>query len=231
MTRLPVFHALTATAQEWRRVVEHMPRACVPLADLRFHGYHLPYGTDLLITTAVCEQLLHRFGGMLFPPLSWPAAETGGEMERLTRTARDLLDKGFHTVIFLGPPCRGPKDLVADPAAGHAGSEDSLRQVIITSLGELLRPSAETELGSTLETSLMMRLFPHLVKLPALDDPRYGTEGIVGPAPQVAASPQRGREWLDAALDILTIILKEAETGQPLKPVWYYAQKHREMLP
>lgn len=231
MTRPPVFHALTATPQEWRRVVEHMPRACVPLADLQFHGYHLPYGTDYLITEAVCEQLLYRFGGMLFPTLYWPTAETKEDVERVARTAGELLTKGFRTVLLLGPPCSVPRDRVSVLAVGNAGTGDTSRQVIFTSIGEVLRGTADAELGSTLETSLMMRLYPHLVKLPALDDPRYGTEGIIGPAPQTAASPQRGREWLDTALDILTDMLKEAEAGKPLKPVWYYAQKHREMLP
>ena len=231
MTRPPVFHALTATAQEWRRVVEHLPLACVPLADIRFHGHHLPYGTDLLITTAACEQLLHRVGGMLFPPLPWPDVRSGTSVKMMVRMARDLQQKGFLTVVFLGPPCRNPEGVHVIGETGNAVTNDSSRQVIFTSIGELLRRGEASELGSTLETSLMMWQYPNLVKLPFLDDPRYGTEGIIGPAPQLEASPQRGREWLDTVLDILTVMVKDARAGQTVKPAWYYAQKHGEIFP
>ncbi|HOV60604.1 MAG TPA: hypothetical protein PK349_06005 [Candidatus Hydrogenedentes bacterium] len=230
-TRPPVFHALTATAQEWRRIVEHLPLACVPVASMGFHGYHLPHGTDLLLTTAACEHLLYRFGGMLFPPLPWPDRAGGEGTGLIIRTARDLLEKGFHVVVFLGPPCREPAGALPVAPGDLPETGERPARVIFTTIRELSRAGSGDELGSTLETSLMMRLHPGLVKLPVLDDPRYGTGGIIGPAPHATASPQKGREWFDALLDILTAMVKDARAGQAIRPAWYYAQKHGETIP
>ncbi len=109
-----------------------------------------------------------------------------------------------------------------------AGDGDGAAGVaLITSLRELLAPDCPPERGSVLETSLMMRLRPDLVKLPLLDQPDYGMAGISGPPPQAAASPQRGREWFDLAVDILAAMVADARAGNPVRPAWYYGHLHR----
>lgn len=225
-SRPPVFHAVTATAQEWRRVLEHLPIALLPLGSTCFHGYHLPYGTDPLITAAAGEHLLTRFGGMLFPALPFPESESAAAV--VNHAVSGMLECGFRLVIVLGPPCR---DLGSFALSGIPDGILPGNSVICTTLWEILKGGACAELGSTLETSLMMRLHPSLVRLPALDDPAYGIQGIQGPPPQLTASPQQGRIWFDAALDILTDMVHDALDGESVKPAWYYAHKRGEMIP
>lgn len=64
-----------------RRLVEEDAIVLVPVGALEQHGYHLPLGTDWMMSTYMAKRAAERIGGVVAPPLMYAARSqirTGG---------------------------------------------------------------------------------------------------------------------------------------------------------
>lgn len=179
--------------------VQGLPRQDVlvvfPIGSCEQHSHHLPFLTDTLLVTAVAEELERRHPQeVLLLPTQWLGASqhhmpfpgtltasTETHLRLLTETIESLVAAGFRRFLVLN---------------GHGGNEDTMRlalremkarrpQLLLAaaSYWEPALPLFQTLLegplkreghACELETSLMLALYPHLVRSEAIaNDGRF----------------------------------------------------------
>lgn len=189
------------------RRLEVRPALILPIGTIEWHSHHLPLGLDGLKADALAAEIADRSGAVL-GPLSWWAA--GGvpfpyTLRLPTEPVSDLLREvliqsarfGFRAIMVLN---------------GHYGLDNTIavRRAAVECMrisGTAVFTVAEYELLTALgargdhagvwETSLLWAQRPDLVQLERLE-PDAPLPGVIGADPRGTASPELGRQGIEA---------------------------------
>jgi creatinine amidohydrolase len=222
--------------------------AVVPVGSVEQHGHHLPVGTDTLLAGAVTDGAVDRADAAGVPVLSLPPLWTGHSphhesfggtvslgVETLIRVLEDVADSvlanGFDALLLVNG--HGGNSSVVDTAVSSIGAENGGVEVAAVTYFHLadgfVDGIRDTDVGGMghggeFETSLMLHLFPDLVREGGegtpMDDPaeqassgmfasgpltvyreyeEYSSTGAVG-APE-AATAEKGRRLFESLSD------------------------------
>jgi creatinine amidohydrolase len=227
----------------------------IPVGSIEQHGYHLPVATDTLLADAVAHQGAERVADdvpVLVTPPIWSGysphqMSLGGTLtieldhmlELLEDVAEAALDNGFDGVCFVNG--HGGNSSIIDNAVSIVGSNHPECEITGLTYFELATPFIdeirESDIGGMahggeFETSLMLHLYPDLVREgdavgEYLDEPydrgttdllaggslstyrpfeEYSASGAIGdPA---VANAEKGVELLDRLSDELGDVLR-----------------------
>lgn len=169
----------------WAEVAEHLKRNArliIPVGTCEQHGPHLPLATDALIAARLADDLSAEFDLLVAPMVSYGvnieaeeayAGTASLRRKTLHRALNDLLaaweEQGFDEFILLTAHSHDPHlDAVATVVTEHA----RVRVVDIYSidLSDLLERQTGPQHAGEVETSLMLYLFPDLVRTDRIRD-------------------------------------------------------------
>lgn len=158
------------------------PRLIIPVGTCEQHGRHLPLGADTMIVEHLAEDLSAEFGICVAPTLEYGvnvATERGFpgnaslRKKTLHRMLNDLLDTwestGVMEFILLTAHEHDPHQ---EALATVHTTEARVRVVDVFSvdLREFLDGQAEPMHGDEVDTSLMLFIAPHLVRMDLAED-------------------------------------------------------------
>ena len=157
----------------------------IPIAALEQHGHHLPLFTDSLLLGEVVRRMRMELADeVLFAPLMWLgnshhhmgkpgtlSAEPRTYLDLLSGLARNLLEHGFHRIVFLnghGGNDVPARQVVFELRQAHRDVEGLL--VLAATYWNLAAPPSmpglhQREMGHACEweTSMVLAIAPHLV--------------------------------------------------------------------
>jgi creatinine amidohydrolase len=157
-------------------------RLIVPVGTCEQHGKHMPLGADTLIVEHLADDLSAEFAILRAPTIEYGvnvATERGFpgnasvRKKTLHRMLNDLLDTWEST---------GVKEFILLTAHEHDPHQEALATVITTTarvrvvdifavdMHDLLEGQAEPMHGDEVDTSLMLYLAPHLVRMDLAED-------------------------------------------------------------
>ncbi|HEY2066393.1 MAG TPA: creatininase family protein [Gemmatimonadaceae bacterium] len=158
------------------------PRLIIPVGTCEQHGRHMPLGCDTIIAEHLADDLSAEFGILRAPTLEYGvnvATERGFpgnaslRKKTLHRMLNDLLDTwestGFREFILLTAHEHDPHQ---EALATVITTRARVRVVDIFSVDfrELLEGQAEPMHGDEVDTSLMLFIAPHLVRMDLAED-------------------------------------------------------------
>ncbi len=153
------------------------PRLIVPSATCEHHGRHLPLGSDALIVERLADDLSAEFRIVTAPTIEYGVnAESdrplpGGASVR-RKTLRRLLND-----LLLDWEKAGVEEFLVLTAHGHAPHQEALATVVTDrarvrvvdifniDLGEVLDSPGGPIHGGEVDTSLLLHVAPHLVRM------------------------------------------------------------------
>jgi creatinine amidohydrolase len=166
------------------------PRLIVPVGTCEQHGPHLPIGCDTLIVERLADDLSAEFCVIRSPTVEYGVNSTterafagNGSVRKKTlhRMLNDLLDSwesnGFEEFILL-------------TAHGHDPHQEALATVITkrarvrvvdifaVSVSDLLEGQSEPMHGDEADTSIMLHVAPHLVRMELAEDYMVSREAL-----------------------------------------------------
>lgn len=160
-----------------RLAIAQNPRLIVPAATCEHHGPHLPLGCDALIVERLADDLSAEFRIVTAPTIAYgvnaAAAQIlpGGASVR-RKTLRRLLND-----LLLDWEKAGVEEFLVLTAHGHAPHQEALSTVVTDrarvrvidifsmDLGAVLDSPGGPIHGGEVDTSLMLYLAPHLVRM------------------------------------------------------------------
>ncbi|HEX6058668.1 MAG TPA: creatininase family protein [Gemmatimonadaceae bacterium] len=158
------------------------PRLIVPVGTCEQHGPHMPLGCDTIIVERLADDLSARFGVLRAPTVEYGVnvdterSYTGNASLRkktLHRQLNDLIDSLEDS---------GVAEFVLLTAHGHDPHQEALATVIPTTarirvvdifaldLADLLEGQTEAMHGDEVDTSLLLHIAPHLVRIDLAQD-------------------------------------------------------------
>jgi creatinine amidohydrolase len=167
---------------EVRAAIEADPRLIIPVGTCEQHGRHLPLGADTMIAEHLADDLSAEFGICVAPTLEYGVnvdTERGFpgnaslRKKTLHRMLNDLLDTWEST---------GVMEFILLTAHEHDPHQEALATVITTlarvrvidifsvDFRDLLEGQAEPMHGDEVDTSLMLFIAPHLVRMDLAED-------------------------------------------------------------
>jgi creatinine amidohydrolase len=185
------------------RILARDPRLIVPIGALIQHGPHLPLGTNTFIVRRVAEEASRRFCVLLAPTLDYGvwregkesyAGASGVRRKTLHRALNELLagweDHGIREFLILTAH-QQESHLDALLMAMTSSATTNVVNLFTIDAADLLEAPPIWEHGGELETSLMLHLAPHLVRMDqATDLPsdastyrKYAQGGVATPPP------------------------------------------------
>jgi creatinine amidohydrolase len=229
-----VTHALDEMS--WVDVAAHLARDArliIPIGALEQHGPHLPLGANTLISTRMADDLSAEFGVLRAPAMSYGVNFYGGKVrlgrawagtatlrpKTLHRTLNELVatweSHGICEFILITAHRHGPH---LDALATLFTRSARVRVVSIwdVDIADLLEFQPGPLHAGEAETSLMLHLYPHLVRMdrardiPVTRNPeRYSTDELPPPRPDgngivghaTAGTPEKGRRIYERMLD------------------------------
>jgi creatinine amidohydrolase len=158
------------------------PRLIIPVGTCEQHGRHLPLGADTIIVEHLADDLSSEFGILRAPTLEYGvnvdtergfAGNASLRKKTLHRMLNDLLDTWELT---------GVKEFIMLTAHEHDPHQEALATVITTvarvrvvdifsvDFRELLEGQVEPMHGDEVDTSLLLFIAPHLVRMDLAED-------------------------------------------------------------
>jgi creatinine amidohydrolase len=162
--------------------IAHDPRLIIPVGTCEQHGRHLPLGSDTLIVEHLADDLSAEFQLLRAPSLEYGvnvdtergfAGNASLRKKTLHRMLNDLLDTWEST---------GVKEFILLTAHEHDPHQEALSTVITrearvrvvdifaVNFRELLEGQTDPMHGDEVDTSLMLYLAPHLVRMDLAED-------------------------------------------------------------
>ncbi|MEP6689864.1 MAG: creatininase family protein [Gemmatimonadaceae bacterium] len=166
------------------------PRMILPVGTCEQHGPHLPIGTATIIAERLADDLSARFGVLRAPTIEYGVnvATEGGRpgnasvrKKTLHRTLNDLLDSWEQS---------GVREFILITAHDHDPHQEALSTVVTTTarvrvvdlfavdISDLLEGQLEHMHGDEADTSLMLHLAPHLVRMDLASDHMMSREAL-----------------------------------------------------
>src|SRR5918998_938357 len=166
------------------------PRMLIPVGTCEQHGPHQPLGCDTMIVERLADDLSAEFGVLRAPTVEYGvnvATERGyagnASLRRKTlhRLLNDLVDSWEDT---------GIREFILITAHGHDPHQEALQtvfteratvrvvDVFALSLADLLEGQTEAMHGDEVDTSLMLHLAPHLVRIELAEDYMMSREAL-----------------------------------------------------
>lgn len=188
------------------------PVAYVPWGALEWHGRHLAIGNDAIKAAALCDRVAEKAGGVVLPPVysGYQTMKRAGfrhtlEMKEATVRAlaydllRGLESEGFQVVVILTGHY-GSRHVAALKDVGEKfGKGKEIRVWVLPEYEVVTDLGYEGDHAAKWETSILMHLRPELVDMGQLSaDLDEKLEGVGGDDPRVHASPEVGREIVEA---------------------------------
>ena len=154
----------------------------LPVGATEQHGPHLPLGTATIIAERLADDLSAEYGVLRAPAIEFGvnvdserffSGNASVRKKTLHRTLNDLLDSWEAT---------GFKEFILLTAHGHDPHQEALATVITAgarvrvvdiyavNLSELLEGQTEAMHGDEVDTSIMLHLAPHLVRMELAQD-------------------------------------------------------------
>jgi creatinine amidohydrolase len=182
------------------------PVLLLPFGTIEWHSHHLPVGLDGLAAEGICRRAAAQAGAVLAPASYWAV---GGVPYPYTLKLPAEVIEPLLVTVFEQFGMMGFRVIVA--FTGHFGVDQTLtlKRAALTVMERspvTILPITEYDLVTDLytgdhaavgETSLLWALYPELVRLHSIpaDTP---LDGIIGPEPRGAASPELGKQILQA---------------------------------
>jgi creatinine amidohydrolase len=214
--------------------VNACPIAYLPVGTLEWHGFHLPYGVDMLLPSEVFRRLAARVGGVVLPPL-FLGPDLEAEQNGLPFYGMDILSFEEGYPQFLTGGCYHiPKELyiqildnicknlkrngfAALIGHGHGPSSEALSEckdrfqkdhgLFIANLYEIGRDML-TDHAAFNETSLMMALYPGFADLSQMPE-TTPSPGVWGEDPRINASAGEGLRFVAENEEIVSAFLEK----------------------
>jgi creatinine amidohydrolase len=226
------------TPSDFRERLAEAPVAYLPLGTLEYHGEHLPLGTDALHSKGFFMKMAQEFGGIVMPMIFLgPSRYTGQAIDSLisihctpspeTGSCYWIPDSVYHTILeqqFSLLERTGFKVVVAH---GHAPSiiylerfKEQWEEKFNISIVPYFIYRDNGELGysghaSVNETSLIMKYYPHLVKMDLISaDTLVLPYGVQSKNPRGIASARIGERMEERHVEILGGMLREKLADQ-----------------
>jgi creatinine amidohydrolase len=164
----------------WIDVAAHIggdPRLIIPVGALEQHGPHLPLGTNVLLARSVAVDMSHQFGVLRAPTLYYGvnvaserayAGTASLRQKTLHRAVNELLDAweehGLTEFILVTAHRHEPH---LDALATLVTDKARVRVVSIwdVPIGDLLEAQPGPLHGCEAETSVMLHLYPQMVRM------------------------------------------------------------------
>ncbi|MBV6520254.1 MAG: hypothetical protein MNPFHGCM_00359 [Gemmatimonadaceae bacterium] len=182
-TRTPLPRRLKdLVPEEVRECLDRDPRLIVPVGTCEQHGPHLPLGCDTTIVELLADDLSAEFGVLRAPTVEYGVntetdrdAPGNASLRRRTllRLLNDLIDSW---------EADGVQEFILLTAHGHVGHQEALATVVTKGarvrvvdifsvrIDDLLTSQKEALHGDEADTSLMLYLAPHLVRMELAED-------------------------------------------------------------
>jgi creatinine amidohydrolase len=219
------------------RALARDPRLILPVGALIQHGPHLPLGTNTLIVERVAMEVARGSRILMAPTFRYgvwsPGKETyagsaGVRRKTLHRAINDLLakweDHGIQEFLILTAYQHEPH-MDALLLAMTSSASNTVVNLFSIDASDILDESPLTEHGGELDTSLMLYLAPHLVRLDQAADVeagpktyrRYAQGRVATPPPgsrgtlgfPSRGSAQKGEAVFNRYVELLEEILSE----------------------
>jgi creatinine amidohydrolase len=166
------------------------PRLIVPVGTCEQHGPHLPLGCDTLIVERLADDLSAEFNVLRAPTVEYGvnsmterAFAGNGSVRKKTlhRMLNDLLDSWEST---------GFEEFILLTAHGHDPHQEALATVITkrarvrvvdifaVGISDLLEGQSEAMHGDEADTSMMLYIAPHLVRMELAEDYMVSREAL-----------------------------------------------------
>lgn len=182
------------------------PMLVLPFGTVEWHSHHLPLGLDGLVAEGICRRAAELAEAVLAPVSYWAV---GGVPYPYTLNLPGEIIEPLLVAVFEQFGAMGFKVIVA--FTGHFGLDQtlSLKRAALTVMErspvtilplteyDLVTDSYPGDHAAVGETSLLWALYPELVRLEAVPA-EVPLDGIIGPEPRGAASPERGAEIVQA---------------------------------
>lgn len=153
------------------------PRLIVPAANCEQHGRHLPLGSDALIVERLADDLSAEFRIVTAPTIEYGVnADTARFLPGSASVRRKTLRRWLNDLL-LDWEKAGVEEFLVLTAQGHAPHQEALATVVTDrarvrvidifgmNLGVVLESPDGPIHGGEVDTSLMLYIAPHLVRM------------------------------------------------------------------
>lgn len=190
----------------WIDVAAHLardPRLLIPVGALEQHGAHLPLGSNVLIARRVCLDLSEEFGVLRAPTFHYGVnVRTDRAYSGTASLGRKTLHRALNELLD-GWETHGVSEFILITAHRHDPHLEALASLVTTGarvrvvdvwdvpIHDLLEGQESAEHAGEAETSVMLHLYPDLVRMDRARDfqlspaefRRYMRGGLPSPPP------------------------------------------------
>jgi creatinine amidohydrolase len=218
----------------WIDVAAHLardPRLLIPVGALEQHGPHLPLGSNVLIARKLCVTLSEEFGVLRAPTFSFGVnVKTERAYAGTASLGRKTLHRGLNELLD-GWEGHGVTEFILVTAHRHDPHLEALATLVTTGarvrvvdvwdvpIHDLLEGQDGAEHAGEAETSVMLHLYPDLVRMDRARDfelspeefRRYMRGGMPSPPPggtgcvgrPTLATAEKGRAIFDRVVEAI----------------------------
>jgi creatinine amidohydrolase len=162
--------------------LERDPRLIVPVGTCEQHGPHLPIGCDTIIVERLADDLSATFGVLRAPTVEYGV---NADSERTFPGNGAVRKKTLHRTLndlLASWEAGGVREFVLLTAHGHDPHQEALATVITVSarvrvvdmfsvsVADLLQAQSEPMHGDEVDTSILLYIAPHLVRMELAED-------------------------------------------------------------
>ncbi|MFW5947959.1 MAG: creatininase family protein [Gemmatimonadota bacterium] len=233
----------------WIDIATHLardPRLIVPVGALEQHGPHLPLGTNVLIARRFCFDLSLEFGVLRAPTFSFGVnVRTDRAYAGTASLGRKTLHRGLNELLD-DWEAHGVREFIIVTAHRHDPHLEALATLVTDDaavrvidvwdvpIHDLLDGQEQAEHAGEAETSLMLHLYPDLVRMDRARDfqldpdefRRYMRDGMPKPPPggtgavgrPSLATAGKGRRLYDRIVDAIrrAVFIRHDEASDTL---------------
>ena len=166
------------------------PRLIVPVGTCEQHGPHMPIGCDTYIVDRLADDLSAEFGVLRAPTVEYGVnADTEREFAGNASVRKKTLHRALNDLLDAWE-ANGFREFVLLTAHGHDPHQEALATVITrvarvrvvdifaVNLSDLLEGQREPMHGDEVDTSILLHIAPHLVRMELAEDYMISREAL-----------------------------------------------------